>query len=109
MGNPDGADGPRWDHSAQRIGGADDDRSVRLGGAVPEQRIARGATRIACRATTSFPPLFGRRSEADGHRPERGCAPRAGPAEGRAYGGARQGAYGEGPPKRTTTSRPLTA
>ena len=29
--------------------------------------------------------------------------------KGRAYGGARRRAYGEGPPKRTTTSRPLTA
>jgi hypothetical protein len=90
-----------------RTGEADDDRSVRTGGAITEQRAASPVTCVACRASTSVTPVSGCTSDVEGRRPGRGRASRAGPAEGRAYG-VRRRDDGEHRPT-TATSRTLTA
>jgi hypothetical protein len=91
-----------------RTGGADDDRSAHTGRTIAEQRAASAATCIACRASAPVTPVFGCASDVDRRRPGCGRAPRARPAEGRAYGGVRKRDYGEHPSKRTATCWTLT-
>src|ERR1019366_1054065 len=106
---------------APPTGGAKVERSIRTRGAVAEQRATQGTPGIARRAPASVTPRSttpntdGRRRDRHDHGDpqggprEFGRASRAGQAERGAYGGVGEPAYGGGPPKRTATSRPLTA